>query len=158
MPRATSHPCSSTSGFSEDGAARNAALLGADIGSVKAMVLSHGHSDHTGGFSMFSSLLKGEKDKVEFVCHPGVFMKPRYLKFGEEIKVYFPEFTRDAVLKEGIKLMETTEPYPLLDGQCPVPRRDPPAYRIREGFPHRPPGRRQARKSGTPSKMTRVSR
>lgn len=85
-------------GFSEDGAARNAAILGVDIVSVKAMVLSHGHSDHTGGFQKFSSLMGGNRSEVEFVCHPGIFMKPRYLKFGEELKVYFPEFTKDTVL------------------------------------------------------------
>jgi 7,8-dihydropterin-6-yl-methyl-4-(beta-D-ribofuranosyl)aminobenzene 5'-phosphate synthase len=122
-------------GFSEDGAVRNAALLGADIGSVKAMVLSHGHSDHTGGFSKFSSLIKGEKDKVEFVCHPGVFMKPRYLKFAEEIKVYFPEFTRDAVLKEGIKLTETTGPYPLLDNSALFLGEIPRLTDFEKGFP-----------------------
>ena len=87
-------------GFSEDGATRDAAVLGADIVSVKAMVLSHRHSDHTGGLQKVSSLMGGKRIWVEFVCRPGVFMKPRYLKFGEELKVYFPEFTRDTVLKE----------------------------------------------------------
>jgi 7,8-dihydropterin-6-yl-methyl-4-(beta-D-ribofuranosyl)aminobenzene 5'-phosphate synthase len=104
-------------GFSEDGAARNAATLGANVRSAKAMVLSHGHSDHTGGLLKLSSMLK-KKRGVEFVCHPGVFMRPRYLKFGEEIKVYFPEFNKDTVLKRGLKLVETKDPYPLLDGHA----------------------------------------
>ena len=39
-----------------------------------AMVLSHGHPDHTGGFREFSSLI-GDRRGIEFVCHPEVFMK-----------------------------------------------------------------------------------
>ena len=40
----------------------------------------------------------------------------------------------------------------------PVSRRDPPAYRFREGVPHRPPRGRQARKSGMQSRTTPASR
>ena len=68
-------------GFSEDGAARNAAMLGADMGSVKAVVLSTGIRTTPGGF-ICSVSHGGERGGLEFVCHPGVFMKPRYLKFG----------------------------------------------------------------------------
>jgi len=122
-------------GFSEDGAARNAAMLGADVGSAKAFVLSHGHSDHTGGLETFSALVAGNKDAVEFVCHPVAFKKSRYLKFGEEIKVYFPEFTKDAVLKEGFRLVETTDPYPLLDGSALFLGEVPRLTDFEKGFP-----------------------
>jgi len=122
-------------GFSEDGAVRNAALLGVDIGSIRAMVLSHGHSDHTGGFQRFSALIKGNKRGVEFVCHPNVFLRQRYLKFGEEIKVFFPEFTKDTVLKEGFSLKDTTEPYPLLDGCAMFLGEIPRVTDFEKGFP-----------------------
>lgn len=122
-------------GFSEDGAARNAEMLGANTGSVKAMVLSHGHSDHTGGFRQFSSLIVGDRGGIEFVCHPGVFMKPRYLKFGEEFKVYFPEFTKDTVRTEGFTLRETADPYPLMDGQVMFLGEIPRLTDFEKGFP-----------------------
>lgn len=122
-------------GFSEDGAARNAVKLGVDMSSVKALALSHGHSDHTGGFHEFSSLITGKKDAIEFVCHPAAFKKPRYLKFGEEIKVYFPEFSRDTVLKEGFRLVETTEPYALLDGCALFLGEVPRLTDFEKGFP-----------------------
>ena len=121
-------------GFSEDGAARNAAMLGADLKSVNTLVLSHGHSDHTGGLMKLSSMLK-KKRGVEFVCHPGVFMKPRYLKFGEEIKVYFPELNKDTVLKRGFKLVETSDPYVLLDGRALFLGEIPRLTDFEKGFP-----------------------
>jgi len=132
-------------GFSEDGAARNAVMLGADVGPAKAFVLSHGHSDHTGGFQRFSALVTGKKDAVEFVCHPAVFKKARYLKFGEEIKVYFPEFTKEAVLKEGFKLVETTDPYPLLGGSALFLGEVPRLTDFEKGFPiaHRMEGNKE---------------
>ncbi len=122
-------------GFSEDGAARNAAMLGADVGSIKAMVLSHGHSDHTGGIHMLSSLMGENAGGLEFVCHPGVFMRPRYLKFAEEIKVYFPEFTKDIVLIEGFTLKETAKPYPLLDNCALFLGEIPRLTDFEKGFP-----------------------
>ncbi len=122
-------------GFSEDGAARNAEMLGANIGSVKAMVLSHGHSDHTGGFRQFSSLIVGDRGGIEFVCHPGVFMKPRYLKFGEEFKVYFPEFTKDTIRTEGFTLRETADPCLLLGSQVMFLGEIPRLTDFEKGFP-----------------------
>lgn len=122
-------------GFSEDGAARNAVRLGANIGSVKAMVLSHGHSDHTAGFRNFSSLISGNRSGVEFVCHPGVFMKPRYLKFGEELKVYFPEFTKDSVLQEGFTLKETADPCTILGDRVMFLGEIPRLTDFEKGFP-----------------------
>ncbi len=122
-------------GFSEDGAVRNAEMLGANIGSVKAMVLSHGHPDHTGGFRKFSSLIGADRRGIEFVCHPGVFMKPRYLKFGEEFKVYFPEFTKDTVLTEGFTLRESVDPCLLLGSQVMFFGEIPRLTDFEKGFP-----------------------
>ncbi|MGV8058494.1 MAG: MBL fold metallo-hydrolase [Smithellaceae bacterium] len=103
-------------GFSENGAARNAAALGVDMAQVEAAVLSHGHSDHTGGLNKLSAMI-GRKN-IPFIVHPGVFKNPRYLKLSEELKIYFPEFTREMAAKAGLKVMETKDPCLLLDGSC----------------------------------------
>ena len=101
-------------GFSEIGAAYNAKKLGVPMGDIEVMALSHGHSDHFGGFKEMVALI-GKKD-IKLVVHPGVFASPRYLKFGEEFKVYFPKLVREEIEEKGVKIIETEEPYPLLDG------------------------------------------
>jgi 7,8-dihydropterin-6-yl-methyl-4-(beta-D-ribofuranosyl)aminobenzene 5'-phosphate synthase len=84
----TTHTLLFDFGFSEDGAVKNAALLGLDLRDVEAAALSHGHSDHTGAMKAFGAAI-GKKD-VPLVVHPSAFKAPRYLKFGESFKVYFP--------------------------------------------------------------------
>lgn len=120
-------------GFSEIGAAHNARVLGVDLSQVEAMALSHGHSDHTGGFDNMMALI-GKKG-LELTVHPSVFKKPRYLKLGPEFKIHFPKFNRETVEKAGVKVVESREPRPLLDGDVlflgEVPRRTD----FEKGFP-----------------------
>ncbi|MEA3470699.1 MAG: MBL fold metallo-hydrolase [Thermodesulfobacteriota bacterium] len=101
-------------GFSEIGAAYNAKKLGVPMEDVEVMALSHGHSDHFGGFKEMNALI-GKKN-IDLVVHPGVFASPRYLKFSEEFKVYFPKLVREEIEKEGVTIVETEKPYPLLGG------------------------------------------
>lgn len=100
-------------GFSENGAAQNAATLGVDMTQVEAVALSHGHSDHTGGMEKLTAMI-GKRD-IPFVVHPSVFVSPRYLKFGEEFKINFPKLTREMVKQAGLSVVESDKPYPLLD-------------------------------------------
>ncbi len=120
-------------GFSDIGAAHNARVLGADLSKVEAIALSHGHSDHTGGFDKMMAMI-GKKE-LELTVHPSVFKKPRYLKIGPEFKIHFPKFERETVEKAGLKVVESKEPRPLLDGDIlflgEVPRRTD----FEKGFP-----------------------
>jgi len=101
-------------GLSEFGAAFNAEALHADLTAVEAMALSHGHIDHTGGFRQL--VQKVGKKGITLVVHPAAFRHPRYLKITADFKVYFPAFAREMVQEAGLDLVETIEPYPLLDG------------------------------------------
>ena len=101
-------------GFSEDGAAYNAKALGVDMREIEAVALSHGHSDHLGGFYKLLEMI-GRKD-IELVLHPAAFKRLRYLKMPLGQKVYFPEFTRQAAARAGVRIVESREPRLLLDG------------------------------------------
>ena len=78
------------------------------------MVLSHGHVDHIGGFEQITKRV-GRKG-IELVLHPAALRHPRYVKIKEQLKGYYPPFTRERALNMGVTLVETKEPYPLLDG------------------------------------------
>lgn len=122
-------------GFSEDGAARNADALNADWDAIRAVVLSHGHMDHTGGLKAFSERISKNKGTIDFVVHPMVFVQPRYLKLGPELKLNFPVLNREEVLAAGFYLVETTAPYPLLDGRALFLGEIPRVTDFEKGFP-----------------------
>lgn len=105
-------------GFSAIGAAYNARALKADLGSVKALVLSHGHSDHFGGLEGLLGILREtRKERLGIVLHPGVFKRSRYLRFGSQ-KSYFPELARDRLEQMGLNVMESSSPLAILDGDA----------------------------------------
>ncbi len=48
---------------------------------VEAMVLSHGHSDHFGGFDKLIAMVG--KEGIELIVHPAAYKYPQYVKFKE---------------------------------------------------------------------------
>lgn len=101
-------------GFSEDGAVLNARALNADLSQVEVLVLSHGHLDHLGGLEKLAAAV-GKRD-LDLVVHPGVFVKPRYRKISQEFHVMVPSLSREKSDKAGLHVVETREPYVLLEG------------------------------------------
>jgi 7,8-dihydropterin-6-yl-methyl-4-(beta-D-ribofuranosyl)aminobenzene 5'-phosphate synthase len=101
-------------GFSSEGAAANAGVLGVDMGEIEVMVLSHGHNDHFGGFKKLVKMIG--RDGVELVLHPAAFKQQRYLKFAGDFKARFPKWTRKKIEKTGVRLRESKEPLLLLGG------------------------------------------
>ena len=120
-------------GFSENGAAQNAATLGVNMSEVEAVALSHGHSDHTGGMEKITALI-GKRD-IPFVVHPSAFKSPRYIKLGEEFKLNFPKLTRDMVKQAGLSVIETEKPYPILDNTILFLGEIPHATDFEQGWP-----------------------
>jgi len=129
----TTHTLLFDFGFSESGAAQNAATLGVNMADVEAVALSHGHSDHTGGMEKLTALI-GKRD-IPFVVHPAVFKSPRYVKLGEEFKINFPKLTRDMVKQAGLSVIETEKPYPMLDNTILFLGEVPHATDFEKGWP-----------------------
>ncbi|MBW1682846.1 MAG: MBL fold metallo-hydrolase [Deltaproteobacteria bacterium] len=117
-------------GFSEHGADFNAEALDLDMGGVEVLALSHGHLDHVGGLERLAARIG--KPGIELVLHPTAFRNPRYMKLSEELKLYFPPFTREKAESAGVTVTATREPATLL-------------------------GKKTARSAGTPSRTTRPS-
>ena len=99
-------------GFSEQGALRNARLLGVDLAGIEAMILSHGHMDHHGGLPAFVENLGGKG--IELVLHPAAFRGARYIKLSEERRLRLPSPDRDRLEKAGVRVVPSRAPRPLL--------------------------------------------
>jgi 7,8-dihydropterin-6-yl-methyl-4-(beta-D-ribofuranosyl)aminobenzene 5'-phosphate synthase len=100
-------------GFSEHGAAFNADALGADLTRVEAMALSHGHLDHVGGIRELVN--RTGKTDIPLVLHPAAFRNPRFLKISDDFKLFFPPFTREKAAAAGAAVVDTEQPYAMLD-------------------------------------------
>lgn len=71
----------------------NAPRLGVDLRTTEALVLSHGHMDHTGGLA---GVLRITAKRVPVYAHPEVFTD-RYAKLGERMVYVGLPFKREAL-------------------------------------------------------------
>jgi 7,8-dihydropterin-6-yl-methyl-4-(beta-D-ribofuranosyl)aminobenzene 5'-phosphate synthase len=85
----------------------NAQLLGVDLSKIDRIVLSHGHTDHTGGLRRFIKL-KGE---VEVIAHNDIW-KPKYTRRdGEKKEQYIGiPYLREELENRGARFTLTREP------------------------------------------------
>lgn len=81
--------------------AENVHALGIDLGRTDALVLSHGHYDHTGAVPM----VLGAAPKVRVYCHSGV-TEPRYsISGGEARDIRMPMFSMRALATLPVERM-----------------------------------------------------
>lgn len=92
-------------------ARRNADRLGLDLRSVEAVVLSHGHYDHTAGLPF---LLQRTGPK-RVICHPNAF-DSKYYQRGDIRRFIGMPWRREFLESAGALVEENTGPLELADG------------------------------------------
>jgi 7,8-dihydropterin-6-yl-methyl-4-(beta-D-ribofuranosyl)aminobenzene 5'-phosphate synthase len=110
----SSHTVLLDTGITPDGLVANADLLGVDLSMVEAVVLSHGHFDHTGGLAGLTR--RRGRGGLPLVLHPQAWSRRRIAAPGQAVRD-LPTLNRAAVEAEGFDLVERRHPSLLLDGQ-----------------------------------------
>ena len=100
-------------GVTPDGALHNLALLDVDLGSIQAIVLSHGHTDHTQGISGLLDRLG--KRRLPILLHPDAFLKRR-LVVNDTVSIDLPPPSLHDLSCEGIELLVERGPSFLING------------------------------------------
>lgn len=99
-------------GVSPEGMATNIERLGVDVGDIEAVVLSHGHFDHAGGFPGLARL-RGRR-ALPLVVHPLVWSRRR-MAVPNASHWELPTVSRTALEAEGLAVLERRQPSLLLD-------------------------------------------
>jgi len=92
-----SHTILFDTGYTQIGVPHNMEKLGIDADSIEAIVLSHGHMDHTGSLHI---LLEKIGRPIPLVVHPDAFLFPRYLEGDDGKKRRFPRTLVKADLED----------------------------------------------------------
>jgi 7,8-dihydropterin-6-yl-methyl-4-(beta-D-ribofuranosyl)aminobenzene 5'-phosphate synthase len=104
-------------GISPDGLAHNVERLGVDVGTIEAVVLSHSHFDHAGGFVGLSRL-RG-RSGLPVTVHPLVWSARRTVVPGRPV-FELPRLRRSSLEAEGFDVIERRQPSVLIGGSVLV--------------------------------------
>jgi 7,8-dihydropterin-6-yl-methyl-4-(beta-D-ribofuranosyl)aminobenzene 5'-phosphate synthase len=94
-------------GVSPDGLAANMERLELDVGDLEAIVLSHSHFDHAGGFSGLARL--AGRRRLPLTVHPYVWSRRRIV-FPGRPEVELPVLSRRSLEAEGFSVIERRQP------------------------------------------------
>ena len=110
---AVTHTVLFDTGVSPNGLADNLERLALDSGVIEAVVLSHGHFDHAGGFAGLARLRR--RQGLPITLHPLVWTRRRIV-FPGMPEWQLPVLSRRALVAEGFEVIERRQPSVLLDG------------------------------------------
>jgi len=99
-------------GSSVGGVVHNLRARGVDAGEIEAIVLSHGHFDHTTGLN---GLARQLDSLPPLLVHPDVWLRRRVAIPGRE-PFELPTISREKVRAAGFHVIEEQQPSSLLDG------------------------------------------
>ncbi len=114
----TRHTVLFDTGYSRVGVPHNIIGLGIDPGEIEAIVLSHGHMDHTG--SLYK-ILDNLSDRIPVVLHPDAFLWPRYFGLANGRRLLSPKtLLREELCQRNVEILEKKDPTILCDGNILV--------------------------------------
>lgn len=116
---------------------QNVSRLGADLGSVEAIVLSHGHWDHGGAMLRALQLIRDRNGghEVAYYSHPDMF-RTRAMKQTDGGMLQMEDVPSiGALTAHGGKVINTTEAQPIANGMAYVSGEIPRVTAFERGFP-----------------------
>ena len=100
-------------GYTKVGVLHNMEKLGINIEEIEAIVISHGHMDHTSGLN---SILEKIPHTIPLVMHPEVFQYPRYTRQPDGAKNLWPRtMVKDELDKKNVEIVESESPTLIVD-------------------------------------------
>jgi 7,8-dihydropterin-6-yl-methyl-4-(beta-D-ribofuranosyl)aminobenzene 5'-phosphate synthase len=119
-------------GVSPDGVLHNLNALELSLSDVRALVISHGHTDHTGGLS--GMLARYARWRLPILLHPDAFLKRRQVQpDGHEVNLIPP--SRQDLEREGIELLVERGPTFLLEDSVLITGQIPRTTPFEQGMP-----------------------
>jgi 7,8-dihydropterin-6-yl-methyl-4-(beta-D-ribofuranosyl)aminobenzene 5'-phosphate synthase len=116
---------------------RNTTRLGADLGSVESIVLSHGHWDHSGAMFLALNAIRARNGnrEVPYYAHPGMFRSRamRLANGGVRLMDDVPSIAE--LTAQGARVVSTTEPQRFLDDMFHVSGEIPRVTPFERGLP-----------------------
>lgn len=95
-------------GYTNVGVLHNMSQLRIDIEDIEAIVISHGHMDHTGSLYNILDKISGT---VPLVLHPEAFQYPRYTRTPDGSKRLFPQtLIKDDLEQKNVEIIESKGP------------------------------------------------
>jgi len=105
-------------GYTKVGVLHNIEQLGLNIDDIEAIVLSHGHMDHTG---TLYGILDRISRTIPLVLHPGAFIYPRYTRQPDGSKNIWPQtLAKDELEQKNVELIESETPVCIADDMIMV--------------------------------------
>ena len=121
-------------GYTDLGVPHNMAILDVDPAGFDAVVLSHGHMDHTG--SLYAVLDRMPAPRT-LVLHPDAFLSPRYFALDDGRKLLFPQtLVKKDLADREVTLVESREPVLLAGDGVAVTGEVPHITPFEKGLPN----------------------
>jgi 7,8-dihydropterin-6-yl-methyl-4-(beta-D-ribofuranosyl)aminobenzene 5'-phosphate synthase len=116
---------------------RNTTRLGADLGKIESIVLSHGHWDHSGAMFLALDAIRARNGgrEVPYYAHPGMFRSRGMMQPGGKVRLMDDVPAIDDLTNRGARVVSTTEPQGFLDDMFVVSGEIPRVTSFERGLP-----------------------